>query len=69
MIFFISITVICWLISSGIIIECEACEDSIYGINYDKINYNGIVFGCLFLSMVPSGLRILRIKRLQLQQA
>ena len=61
-IFFSSVTVIIWVISSGIIIECDACEDDILAINHDKINYNGIVLGSLLLSSIPSGLRIARTK-------
>ena len=62
LIFFTAITVMSWLICSGIIIECDACEDEILAIDYCKINYNGIVLGSLVLSMIPSGLRIMGTK-------
>ena len=61
-IFLASITVITWIMSSGIIIDCDACENDIRAINYYKINYNGIVFISLFLSIIPSGQRVIKRK-------
>lgn len=63
MIFFISIISISWLNSNAMIVECTACNDGTRGIHYNDINYDGIIVGSLFLSMIPSGLRLMRTRK------
>jgi hypothetical protein len=60
LIFLISIILISWLSSNAMIVECTACNDGTRGIHYNDINYDGIIVGSLFLSMIPSGLRLMR---------
>lgn len=59
-IFFVAIIIISWLNSNRLIVECTACNDGTRAIHYNDINYDGIIIGSLVLSMIPSGLRILR---------
>lgn len=61
-VFFVAIVIICWLNSNEMIVECTACNDGTRGIHYNDINYDGIVVGSLLLSMIPSGLRLVRRK-------
>ena len=63
LIFFVSIISISWLNSNAMIIECTACNDGTRGIHYNDINYDGIIIGSLFLSMIPSGLRLVRRRK------
>lgn len=61
--FLISIISICWLSSNAMMVECTACNDGTRGIHYNDINYDGIIVGSLFLSMIPSGLRLMRTRK------
>lgn len=63
LIFFVSIIVISWLNSNAMIIECTACNDETRGIHYNDINYDAIIIGSLFLSMIPSGIRLMRRRK------
>lgn len=63
LIFFVSIIVISWLNSNAMIIECTACNDGTRGIHYNDINYDAIIIGSLFLSMIPSGIRLMRRRK------
>jgi hypothetical protein len=59
-IFLLSITVVSWLDSNRKIVECTACDDGRRGIHYNDINYDGIIVVSLIISIVPTGLRLLR---------
>jgi hypothetical protein len=63
MIFFIAIIIISWLNSNAMIVECTACNDGTRGIHYNEISYDVIIIGSLFLSMMPSGLRLIRRRK------
>jgi hypothetical protein len=66
-IFFVAIVFISCLNSNAMIVECTACNGT-RGIHYNDINYDGIIIGSLFLSMIPSGLRLLRKRKQSSQQ-
>ena len=59
-IFFIAIIGISWAISNMMIVECTACKDGTRQIRYNDVNYDGIILGGLFLSLVPAGMRLIR---------
>jgi len=61
-IFFVSLTAVSWLDSNRMIVECTACNDGTRGIHYNDINYDGIIIFSLIISIIPTGLRILRRK-------
>ena len=61
-IFFVSLTAVSWFDSNRMIVECTACNDGTRGIHYNGINYDGIIIFSLIISIIPTGLRILRRK-------
>jgi hypothetical protein len=66
-IFFIAIVFISCLNSNAMIVECTACNGT-RGIHYNDINYDGIIIGSLFLSMIRTALRLVRKRNQSLRQ-
>jgi hypothetical protein len=67
LIFFIAIVFISCLNSNAMIVECTACNGT-RAIHYNDINYDGIIIGSLFLSMIPAALRLVRKRNQSLRQ-
>jgi hypothetical protein len=49
--------------SNGRIAECTACRNGIRRIHYDDINYDAIICISLWASIIPIGLRQIKLAR------
>lgn len=59
-IFFVSLTSICYLDANLKIIECTACDDGIRSLSYNEINYSLIILSCAILSATPIAIKQIR---------
>jgi hypothetical protein len=62
-IFFLSIVMLSLLDSNGRIAECTACQNGIRRIHYNDINYDAIICISLWASIIPVGLRQIKLAR------